>query len=192
MGRLEDESMVRIIYPLDRLLANPRIFYAIADRLNGPDGDFLRNATLELVEFDMNEEEDYEESVFRPNDVCFQDEVGDGAEVEIILSTGYTCVLTRTEENGEVTSAIQNKDQLNASAAIYSRLVKAVRESNPDLGEIVLCPPPTPGNSYLRSPSGDYFEGGFHLLEDPDKKYHFNVMIEDIQKDILTATIKPA
>jgi hypothetical protein len=42
--------MNQIIYPLDRLLANPRIFHAISNRLGGPDGETLKCAFLDLIE----------------------------------------------------------------------------------------------------------------------------------------------
>ncbi len=50
--------MNQIIYPLDRLLANPRIFHAISNRLGGPDGETLKCAFYDLLEYDLQDFED--------------------------------------------------------------------------------------------------------------------------------------
>ena len=42
MDRVSDP--MQIIYSIDRLLANPRIFYAIANHFDGPDGITIRTA----------------------------------------------------------------------------------------------------------------------------------------------------
>jgi hypothetical protein len=79
-----------------------------------------------------------------------------------------------------------------AASAIYERIVKSIVEANPAFyGNIALCSPPTPGNSYLRSDDGERFEGEFHLLTDPERLYTFNVDIIDVQRDILKATYRP-
>jgi len=87
---------------------------------------------------------------------------------------------------------ITNDGEMAATSAIYSRLVKAIEETNPELsGNIALCSPPTPANQYLRSDDGDRFEGSFHLLTDPDKQFAFNVEIVDVKTDDLKAFIRP-
>jgi hypothetical protein len=79
-----------------------------------------------------------------------------------------------------------------ATTAIYERIVKAICTANPAFtNDIALCSPPTPGNSYLRSEDGERFEGSFHLLTDPERRYAFNVDIIDVPNDILRATYKP-
>jgi hypothetical protein len=94
---------------------------------------------------------------------------------------------------GEVRAHITNANELAASSAIYQRIVQAIEEVEPELkGEVVLCSPPTPGNSYLRSEDGDRFEGQFHLLSDPDKVYNFHVEVIDVVRDELKAHIHPA
>ena len=68
----------------------------------------------------------------------------------------------------------------------------ALVEANPEFkNNIALCSPPTPGNSYLRSSDGERFEGSFHLLTDPERRYVFNVDIIDVPNDVLRATYKP-
>jgi hypothetical protein len=179
----------QVIYPVDRLLANPRVFYAIAERLEGPDGKTLKDAFYDLLEYNLDDFEDPDDVLFEATEVCFRCE-DEGAKIEIVLDTGMMSVLEAVE--GEVRAAITNDGEFAASSAIYSRLVEAINESHPELrGDIALSSPPTPGNSYLRSPDGDCFEGEFHLLSDPEKTFAFNVEIVDLETDKLKATIKP-
>jgi len=180
---------VEIFYPVDRLLGNPRVFYAIANRLEGPDGDTLKSAFYELLEHNLSEYENPEEVEFEADEVCFAIDIEDG-EVQITLNTGLASVLKPIE--GELRAQITNDHEMAATSAIYDRIVTAIVEANPDFdGDIALCSPPTPGNSYLRSPDGERFEGSFHLLSDPEREYSFHVDIIDVQADILKATYKP-
>jgi hypothetical protein len=180
---------IQVIYPLDRLLANPRIFFAIANRLEGPDGETLKTAFYELLEHDLGEFEDPEDIHFEATEVCFSCEDG-GDKVEIIFDSGMMSVLQAI--HGETHAAITNDGEFAASSAIYSRLIEAIHESNPELKDnVALSSPPTPGNSYLRSADGDCFEGEFHLLSDPEKTFFFNVEVIDLATDQLKATIKP-
>jgi hypothetical protein len=179
----------QLIYPVDRLLANPRIFYAIANFLGGPDGEILKEAFYELIEYHFNEYEDVTECAFEATEVCFRMD-GDTEDCEIILDSGLTSVLQAVE--GEVKPRITTDGEMAATSAIYKRLVTAIEQAHPELeGNIALCSPPTPGNAYLRSPDGDNFQGNFHLLTDPERLYAFHVEVIDVQKDQLKATIKP-
>ena len=179
----------QVIYPLERLLANPRIFHAIANRLGGPDGETLKGATYDLLEYGMEEYADVADCEFDAEEICFRCEDEDG-KCEIILDNGLMSVLEAVE--GEIRAAITSDGEFAASSAIYSRLVDAINESNPEFKDnIALCSPPTPANSFLRSTDGDFFEGKFHLLSDPDKTYSFNIEVVDINDDKLKATIKP-
>jgi hypothetical protein len=181
--------MNQIIYPLDRLLANPRIFHAIANMLGGPDGLTLKTALYDLIEYDLQDFEDADDCEFEATEVCFRCE-GEDEKCEIILDNGMMSVLEAIE--GEIRAAITNDGEFAASSAIYTRLVDAIKDSHPELdGNIVLCSPPTPGNSYLRSEDGESFVGRFHLLSDPEKLYHFNVEVVDLNTDTLKATIEP-
>ena len=181
--------MTEIFYPVDRLFANPRIFYAIANALQGPDGEILKQSFYELMEFGFSEYEDPEDIEFAADEVCFSIDSEDG-EVHITLNTGLASILKPVE--GELKAQITNDHEMAATSAIYDRIVKSIIEANPDFdGDIALCSPPTPGNSYLRSPDGERFEGSFHLLSDPDREYAFTVDILDVQHDILKATYKP-
>ena len=106
------------------------------------------------------------------------------------LNTGIATILKPVE--GEIRAQITNDIEMAAASAIYDRIVKSLVEANPEFdGNIALCSPPTPGNSYLRSNDGERFEGAFHLLSDPSRQYAFNVDIVDVNHDILRATYKP-
>jgi hypothetical protein len=181
--------MTQIIYPLDRLLANPRIFHAISNRIGGPDGETLKSAFYDLIEYDLQEFDNPDDCEFDATEACFRCEDEDG-KCEIILDNGMMSVLEAVE--GEVRAEITSDNEFAASSAIYTRLVEAIKDSHPELeGNIALCSPPTPGNSYLRSEDGESFVGRFHLLSDPEKLYHFNVEVIDLATDKLKATIEP-
>ncbi len=181
--------MTEIFYPVERLLANPRIFFALANALNGPDGETLKQAFYELIEYGFSEFEDPEDIEFMAEEVCFALDPSDGT-LQMTLDTGLASVLKPIE--GEIRAQITNDHEMAATSAIYDRIVTAIVEANPEFqGNIVLCSPPTPGNSYLRSDDGERFEGAFHLLSDPETQYAFNVDIIDVNHDILKATYKP-
>ena len=181
--------MSEIVYPIERLLANPRIFFAIANYLEGPDGETLKSAFYELMEFGFDNYEEPEDIEFTATEVCFMIDHSDGS-LQIILDTGLTSQLKPVE--GEIKALITNDHEMAATTAIYDRIITAIVQANPDFqNNIVLCSPPTPGNSYLRSDDGERFEGSFHLLTDPERQYSFNVDIIDVQEDILKATYKP-
>ena len=181
--------MSEIFYPVDRLLGNPRVFFAIANRLEGPDGETLKTAFYDLIEYNFPDYEDPDDIEFEAIEVCFAINPEDG-EVQITLDTGVATILKPVE--GEFKAQISNDIEMAATSAIYERIVGAIVEANPEfLNNIVLCSPPTPGNSYLRSSDGERFEGSFHLLTDPESKYAFNVDIVDVQQDILRATYRP-
>jgi hypothetical protein len=181
--------VTEIFYPVYRLFANPRIFFAIANALEGPDADTLKNAFYELMEYGFSDYEEPEEIEFEADEVCFSIDVETG-DVQITLNTGLASILKPIE--GEFKAQITNDHEMAAASAIYERIVKSLVEANPDFdGNIALCSPPTPGNSYLRSEDGERFEGEFHLLSDPEREYAFTVDIINVQEDILKATYKP-
>jgi len=178
-----------IIYPVERLLGNPRIFFAIANFLGGPDGETLKECFYELIEYGFNDYEDPEDIEFEAQEVCFTIDPEDGT-MQMTLDSGLASIMKPVQ--GEIKSQITNDHEMAATSAIYDRIVKSIIEANPDFdGNIALCSPPTPGNSYLRSEDGERFEGAFHLLSDPERQYAFNVDIIDVNADILKATYKP-
>lgn len=181
--------MSEIFYPVERLFANPRVFFAIANYLGGPDGETLKQSFYELMEYGFGDYEDPDEIEFAASEVCFRIDEADGS-VDIILDTGLASQLKPVE--GEIKAQITNDMEMAATSAIYDRIIKSLVEANPEFdGNIALCSPPTPGNSYLRSEDGERFEGSFHLLSDPERQYAFNVDIIDVHEDILKATYKP-
>ncbi len=178
--------MTDIFYPVARLLGNPRIFFAIANALDGPDADVLKETFYDLIEYNFGEAEDPEDIEFEADEVCFSidDESGD---VQITLNTGLASILKPVA--GEFKAQITNDHEMAAASAIYERIVKSIVEANPAFANnIALVSPPTPGNSYLRSEDGERFEGAFHLLSDPESQYAFSVDIIDVNADILRAT----
>lgn len=180
---------MEIFYPVQRLLGNPRAFFAIANSFDGPDAETIKTAFYDLLEYNFPDYEDPDDIIFEADEVCFSIDDSNGA-LQITLDTGLASVLTPIE--GEIKAQITNDMEMAATSAIYSRLVSALEETNPEfVGNIALCSPPTPGNSYLRSQDGDRFEGSFHLLTDPDSLYTFNIDIIDVNADILKATYKP-
>lgn len=180
---------MEIIYPVERLLGNPRVFFAIANYLGGPDGETLKQSFYELVEYGFTEYEDPDDVEFLAEEVHFAIDPEDGT-LQMTLDTGLASVLKPIE--GEVKAQITNDNEMAATSVIYDRLITAIVEANPAFeGNIALCSPPTPGNSYLRSPDGERFEGAFHLLSDPESEYSFSIDIVDVQEDILKATYKP-
>ena len=180
--------MSDIIYPIDRLLENPRVFFAIANALGGPDGEILKSSFYELIEHGFTEYENPEDIEFEADEICFS--IDEDGTVQLTLSNGIASVLKPVE--GEIRAQITNDHEMAATSAIYDRIVKALCTANPDFqNDIALCSPPTPGNSYLRSDDGERFEGSFHLLSDPERQYAFNVDIIDVKHDILEATYTP-
>ena len=180
---------MEIFYPVERLFANPRIFFAIANYLEGPDGETLKQSFYELMEYGFSDYEDPEEIEFQADEICFSIDVTDGT-VQMTLNTGLASILQPL--GGEVKAQITNDHEMAATSAIYDRLITAIVEANPEFeGNIALVSPPTPGNSYLRSQDGERFEGAFHLLTEPERQYAFNVDIVDVNADILKATYKP-
>jgi hypothetical protein len=181
--------VTEIFYPVDRLLGNPRVFFAIANALEGPDADVLKETFYDLLEYNFPDIENPEDIEFEADEVCFSIDV-DSGDVQITLNTGLASILKPVE--GEFKAQITNDMEMAAASAIYERIVKSLVEANPAFdGDIALCSPPTPGNSYLRSDDGERFEGAFHLLSDPERQYAFHVDIIDVQADILKATYKP-
>ncbi len=180
--------MSEIFYPVDRLLGNPRVFFAIANFLGGPDGETLKSAFYDLIEYNFPDIEDPEDIEFDANEICFA--IDEEGTVQLTLDTGMASVLKPVE--GELRAQITNDHEMAATSAIYDRIIKSLIEANPEFeGDIALVSPPTPGNSYLRSADGERFEGAFHLLSDPERQYAFNVDIIDVNRDILRATYTP-
>lgn len=180
--------MSEIFYPVDRLLGNPRVFFAIANMLGGPDGETLKCAFYDILEYNFSEYENPDDVEFEATEVCFS--IDEDGTVQLTLDTGMASILKPVE--GELRAQITNDHEMAATSAIYDRIIKSLVEANPAFeGDIALVSPPTPGNSYLRSEDGERFEGSFHLLSDPDRQFAFNVDIIDVNRDILRATYTP-
>jgi hypothetical protein len=179
----------QLIYPTARLLANPKVFFAIANWFEGPDMETIAGAFYDLMEHDITESEDPSEAMFEAAEVCFREKPEEEGTFQVILSTGNAIEL-RPSEDGDTYAAVRDTEDLALVSTIYSRLVKAIEEARPDLqGDIALIDVPTPANGYLRDEDGDAFRGSFHLLSDPEKKFAYVVDVVDLDSDDLKARI---
>lgn len=177
-----------IVYPVSRLLAQPKLFNAIASYLGGPDPELLREAFMEMLEHYFGELP-AEECEFEAEEATFEFEE-ESAVFTISFDSGISYQLQPTA--GENHCNITTNQELSAAFAIHRRLVLAIEESYPELkDDVSLESPPTPGNSFLASQDGESFEGTFHLRSNPDAKYAFNVLILDGEADEMKASIKP-
>ena len=176
-----------ISYPVSRLLAQPKVFNAISSSLGGFDADIIRSAFYDLLEINFNDL-DQEDCEFDASEAVFEFE-GEGEPFIIQLNNGISCQLRITF--GEHGTQVNSDRDLAAASVVYQKLVSAIEESYPELtGDVALCSPPTPGNNFLTSENGDYFEGMFHLKSDPDSKYSFNVQVLDQDSEEMKASIK--
>lgn len=181
--------MTEVIYPVDRLLANPKVFFAIAQAFEGPDAATLKDLFYDLIEADMSDAETVDEIEFVADEVCFRESPDEPGVIQIILDTGTAAEL---RPQAEYVAGIKTQDELDITSTIYKRLVEAIIESRPEFaGDVVLCDPPMPSNQYLRSEDGESFNGQFHLLSDPETTYGFSIEVIDIPNDILKATVFP-
>ena len=180
----------QIIYPTARLLANPKVFFAVANWFGGPDWETLADAFYDLMEQGIvDNDEDLSESAFDATEVCFREKPEEPEVFQVILSNGLAIEL-RPSEDGDTYAAVKDADDLALVSTIYSRLVKALEEARPDMqGNIALIDVPTPANGYLRDEDGDAFRGSFHLLSDPEQKFAYVVDVIDINNDDLKARI---
>jgi len=178
----------QVIYPTDRLLANPRIFMAIANYFEGPDWETFRDAFYDLIEAEF-EDSDIEPE-FQIPEVAFREKPEDPEVFQVVLTNGMAIEL---KPDGGSYSIVQNEDELGIVSVIYGRLVKAIEEARPDLkGDISLDDVPSLSNGFLRDEDNDCFRGTFSLLSTPDQKFKFKVDIVDLNQDELTATVEPA
>ena len=178
----------QIIYPTDRLLANPRIFMAIANYFDGPDWETLRDAFYDLMEAEF-EDTDIEPE-FEVPEVAFREKPEDPEVYQVVLTNGMAIELK--PDNGSY-SIVMSEEDLGVVSVIYGRLVKAIEEARPDLkGDISLDDVPSLSNGFLRDEDDDCFRGTFSLLSVPETRFKFKVDIIDLAKDEMKATIEPA
>ena len=180
----------QLIYPTERLLANPKVFMAIANFFDGPDWETIRDAFYDLIESEFLEDDSIEPDFMICPEVCVREKPEDPDTFQVILSNGNAMELKPGD--GEYVAEIKSEEDLGVVSAIYGRLIKALEESKPELaGDIALVDPPTPGNGYLRNKDGNAFQGAFHLLSDPEKRYDFIVDVVSLDDDDLRARITP-
>jgi len=184
----------QIIYPVRRLLANPRIFMAIAKELGGPDWETIANAFYDLIEHDIIHEEDNEDGGFSAPEACFRLKPENDAVIQIILPDGSAVELHPQTNGGEEEyyASIKTEEEFAITSSINARLIRAIEEVAPEvIGDVALCEPPTPANEFLRDSENDCFSGQFHLMSDPEKLYDFRVEVIDLSTDELKAFVHP-
>jgi len=176
----------QIIWPIERLMANPRLFVAIADYFEGPDSDLFSSSFYELMEHEIEENENSE---FFLGECAFREKPEEPEVFQVILSNGNAIEL---KPSGDAYSVVRDENDLGVVSAIYGRLIKAIEAARPDLeGNIALVEVPTMANGFLRDENGDAFRGKFHLLSDPTTEFKFVVDVVDLDKDDLRARIEP-
>lgn len=179
----------QVIYPTERLLANPRIFMAIANEFSGPDWEVWRDAFYDLIEGEFEDPD--VEPVFEAPEVCFRVKPDEEDVFQVVLTNGMAIEL-RPDEGGGSYHTVSSEEELGVASAIYNRLVRAIEEARPDLkNDISLSEVPVINNDFLRSDDGDSFKGTFSLLSDADKKFKYVVNIVDMEADELKAEVKP-
>ena len=183
----------QIIYPLHRLLANPRIFWAIASSFDGPDAGTIQDAFYDLIEHNSHQAESMDEVTWGFDEVCFRmDDEREGV-FQVIGDSGDAIELHPQGDGtpgGSTYSTIKNMEQLQVSSQIYTHLISAIAEARPDLaGDIALVDMPTEANMFLRDQEKDCFSGQFHLLSDPDKLFNFEIEIIDLARGELRAAV---
>ncbi len=182
---------MQIIYPVKRILAQPKILHAVANFFDGPDFELIADSFYSLLEYPILEESDPTKASFDVvSEVMFRYNPEDDRIFQIILPNGHAVELTPTEGE-DYYAEINTKLDFTTSTKIYSRLVKAIVEAMPESdGDIALCDPPTPANHFLIDPEGDFFSGEFHLLSDPDQRFEFRVEILDHETQELKAHVR--
>lgn len=185
----------QIIYPVSRLLANPRVFMAIANEFDGPDWETIASAFYDLLEHDILNEEKLEDVAFNAPEVCFRLKPDNEGVLQIILPDGNAIELhpTASSMDGEEEyySAIRTEEEFAITSSINARLIRAIEEAVPEVaGDVALCEPPTPANEFLRDTENDCFSGQFHLMSNPETLYDFRVEVIDLNTDTLKAVVR--
>ena len=182
----------QVIYPVSRILRNPKVFIAVAEILEGPEWEILAESFYDLMEADWDEDPEAMPRFDTDLEVCFREDPDEPQVYQVILSSGNAVELRPNEEGGSYTS-VATEDDFTAVSAIYGRLIKALEEERPDLkDDIALVDLPTPGNGFLRDEDGNAFRGAFHLKSDPEVKFDFIINVIDIPTDQLKAIITPS
>ena len=180
----------QIIYPTERLLANPKIFMAIEDYFEGPDWQTFADAFYDLMESQFLEDPEVVPT-FSIFECCFREKPEDPTVFQVVLSNGDAIEL-KPDPSNDTYSLISTEDDLGVVSAIYGRIVRAIEENRPDLADdIALSAMPTESNSFLRDNEGDAFRGTFHLKSDPEKVFDFVVNIINLEDDDLRADVTP-
>ncbi len=176
-----------IVYPVARLLAEPRLIYAAAEYLNDIDGDLLKEAFLTAVEYAIL----YADGGFdSAEEVKFHYDEEDENILYVSLDNGTTVTIEMIDPD-HVTHVVTQQD-LDTVSGLFSKLVKAIEDTDPSLkDDVSLSQIPSQANRWLCSEDGNFFVGDFHLRSDPDKRFSYKISVTDADTCQLSATIKP-
>lgn len=181
----------QVIYPVGRILRNPKVFIAVAAFIQFPEWETLAESFYDLIENEWLEDDEITPTFDSEMEVCFREDPVEEDVFQVILSNGNAVEL-RPNEEGEGHSVVSTEADFTAVSAIYTRLITALEEEAPHLkDDIALVDIPTPGNGFLRDEDGNAFRGAFHLKSNPDEKFDFVVDVIDIPTDKLKAIITP-
>lgn len=171
-----------IVYPVSRLLENPKTFNAISRALGWPNMEILRDTFYDLLEFEFGEM-DVEECEFEAEEVCFEVEGEKPLVCLVTLDTGLAAKLEAVEE--EAPTQIASEMDLNEAMKVHRKILSALERNNPHLkDDISLEHPPTPSNGYLFTRDGEHLAGEFHLRSNPETKFSFKLPIEELRFDL--------
>jgi hypothetical protein len=172
----------RVIYPIERLLANSSFFTAISMQLGGIiKEEELYEFFFDLYSTSINPEfvGPIDEDSF-PEKVCFECYHEEGSDSEFVLlittDTGITLQLSGTAHNMSE-SSFKDEDSLQRASYIYHRIVRGIEEAVPELeGDISLTETPSPANNFLQEQDNNKtISGSFNLFSDPEKLFTFQI-----------------
>lgn len=188
----------QIGWPVERILRNPDIILAIANRLGFPHWEAMFEAFYLLLENELfeasrqvyegeviinDEDEMREQFIWSSEEVMFTyffeentlQVLGDSGMM-IQMQEGTSPVIGRGEKRK---SGIRNPEDFQISSTLYQGFIEQIEKEVPELkGDIVLCDPPVPSNNFLRDEETDMFIGFFHLISNPEKIYRFEITVD--------------
>ena len=125
----------QIIWPIDRLIGNPRVFQAVANHFEGPDWELFASTFYDLIEHELQENDN---PSFPDGECCFREKPDEPEIFQVILSNGNAIELRPSEDDQYF--VVKNEEEMGVVSAIYGRLVKAIEAARPDLkDDIALC-----------------------------------------------------
>lgn len=178
------DNFIQIVYPVNRILAEPSILYMVESYMDGPPFEMLRQGFYGLLESCMIQLGVYE---FGDEcDVVFKSDYETG-EVGIILPDVSMMFLLTPNYPGEqddekvwINSVIDDA-QAVAATDISLSLMAALNSYLPEelKYNILIKDLPHPENNFLIDNETQCFNGEFRKLDEPEVVYSFKAKIND-------------